>query len=286
MTDTQYSVKLFLSSGDIRRFVVHNRNLATLKSKVVDIIGSSNSSISSSNILLKYLDNEGDKVILQLDSDLAYALALVGGNLLKIYVEIVNPNVGIPYFSEPQNPYFGPENFLRQSGDKMCKKVKDFDARFISHENYPDNVEVACGTEFQKSWRIRNIGVLKWPDGCFFLQIDKANELNALSRTPVIAVNPNEETVVTVPLASPRLPGLYQTFFKMCTPEGKKFGQRMRCQILSTSDSIICPDRIDRVWEQLEIMGIVPKGERSNEISTLILKENCDISRIVRHFFK
>jgi len=72
----------------------------------------------------------------------------------------------------------------------------------------------------------------------------------------------------------------------MCTPEGKKFGQRMRCQILSTSDSIICPDRIDRVWEQLEIMGIVPKGERSNEISTLILKENCDISRIVRHFFK
>jgi len=72
----------------------------------------------------------------------------------------------------------------------------------------------------------------------------------------------------------------------MCTPEGKKFGQRMRCQILSTSDSIICPDRIDRVWEQLEIMGIVPKGERSKEISSLILKENCDISRIVRHLFQ
>jgi len=118
--------------------------------------------------------------------------------------------------------------------------------------------------------------------GVFFLQIDRANDLNAPLQTPVESKNPNEEITITVPMKSPNLPGLYQTYFKLCTPEGKKFGQRMRCQILVISDSVICPDRIDKVWEQIEAMGFITKGERSNEISTLIIKENCDISRIVR----
>jgi len=162
------------------------------------------------------------------------------------------------------------------------KKIKDLDARFISHQSYPDDSDVPCGVKFEKTWRFRNTGLLKWPEGTVFLRVDRANELFAPDATPVTSISPNEETDVTVQMISPASAGRYQSYFKLCSPSGKKFGQRMRCQILSVSDSSISPERIDKVWEQLEAMGFVEKGKRPNNISSLILRENCDVARIVR----
>jgi len=166
------------------------------------------------------------------------------------------------------------------------KKVKDLDARFISHQSYPDDTEVHGGSRFEKTWRFRNNGLLKWPEGTLFMRVDRANELSAPDTTLVASIEPNQETDVTVPMNCPISPGRYQSYFKLCSPSGKKFGQRMRCQILSVSDNSISPERMDKVWEQLEAMGFVEKGQRPNSMSSLILKENCDIVRIVRELTK
>jgi len=163
------------------------------------------------------------------------------------------------------------------------KKWKELDARFIAHETIPDDTEIPGGTTFDKTWRIRNTGMNKWPEGSILLQIDRANDMLAPEMTPVTCIAPNEEICVTVKLTSPNLPGRYQTFFKLCSPFRKRFGQRLRCQILSVSRDQISPERLDKVWEQLEAMGLVVKGQRPNNISLLILQENCDITRIVRH---
>jgi len=275
MTDTQiFSVKLFVSPQDIRRFNFSGYSFSALKEKILSVA----SIQRGDEVLLKYLDNEGDQVLLSNDIELTYALSISDNKLLKIYLSKNLP----PWRVHSSNSLSVSSSSLYNQPDSPKKKIKDYDARFISHETYPDNTEVPVGVPFAKSWRIRNTGSLKWPENCYFLQIDQANDLNALPQTPVYPVNPNDEGIVTVNMVSPNLPGLYQTFFKLCTPQGKKFGQRMRCQILTTSDSVICPDRMDRVWEQLENMGFVIKGERPNHISTLILKENCDISKIVR----
>jgi hypothetical protein len=274
MTDTQntYSVKLFISPQDVRRFIFSGSSFQALKEKILTITNLQDN--RNIHVQLKYLDNEGDQVLLSSDSDLSYALNL-SDKLLKIYL-YTQTLISVP-------PWRQHHNYPQQNINyEHCKRVKEIDARFIRHETYQDNSEIAVGTNFQKSWVIRNTGTLKWPEGCYFLQIDRANDLNAPIRTPVDSINPNEEIILTVPMKAPNLTGLYQTYFKLCTSQGKKFGQRMRCQILTISDSIICPDRIDKVWEQLEAMGFISKGERSNEISTLILKENCDIPRIVR----
>jgi len=273
MTDTQnISVKLFISPQDVRRFMFSGSSFQALKEKILTITNLQDN--KNIDVQLKYLDNEGDQVLLSSDTDLSYALS-ISDKLLKIYLYTQNL-ISVPLWRQHGNSAVQSINYEHR------KRVKEIDARFIRHETYPDNTEIPAGTNFQKSWVIRNIGIIRWPEGCYFLQIDRANDLNAPIRTPVESINPNEELTVTVPLKAPNLPGLYQTYFKLCTSQGKKFGQRMRCQILTISDSIICPERIDKVWEQLEAMGFISKGERSNEISTLIVKENCDISRIVR----
>jgi len=279
MTDTQntFSVKLYISQQDVRRFIFSGSSFQALKEKILTITNLQDN--RNIHVQLKYLDNEGDQVLLSSDSDLSYALT-ISDKLLKIYL-YTQTLISVPPWRQHDN--YCP---LQNINYEPRKRVKEIDARFIRHETYQDNSEIAVHTNFQKSWVIRNIGTLRWPEGCYFLQIDRANDLNAPLRTPVDSINPNEELTVTVPLKTPNLPGLYQTYFKLCTPQGKKFGQRMRCQILTISDSIICPDRIDKVWEQLEAMGFISKGERSNEISTLILKENCDIPRIVRSLVK
>jgi len=162
------------------------------------------------------------------------------------------------------------------------KKSKDLDARFISHQTYPDDTEVAAGELFEKTWRFRNTGTVKWPEGTVFLRVDRANELSAPDTTPVVSIEPNQETNVSVKMTSPSSAGRYQSYFKLCAPNGKKFGQRMRCQILAVTGTAISPERIDKVWEQLEAMGFVEKGQRPNTISSIILRENCDVHRIVR----
>jgi len=283
MTETQqYSVKLFISPQEVRRFVFSSISLEKLKEKIYTIANLSISTI----IELKYVDDEEDKVLLSTNDDLGYAIDLSGtGRMVKVHLIVKQ---AAPF-------QWGSPNNLNSSSDQISadphrkypmKKVKEFDARFIVHESYPDDAEVPAGTQFVKSWRIRNVGSMKWPEGSYFLQIDRANDLSAPERTLVTSANPNEEVTVSVTMNSPKLAGRYQTYFKLCTPYGKKFGQRIRCQILSTSDSVICPDRIDKVWEQLEAMGFVSPGQRSNEMSSLIMKENCDISRIVRCLVK
>jgi len=287
MTETQntIAVKLYINPQDIRRFNFSTRSFNDLKERILTITNLQND--RNVHVQLKYIDNEGDQVLLSSDTDLEYALSLSENKLLKIYLYTQN-TLPIPPWRQHHHQHHLHHQHHQHEHENISqncehhKRVKEIDARFIKDDSFPDNVEVPAGTNFEKSWLIRNIGSLRWPDGCCFLQIDKANDLNAPIRTPVNSIDPNEEVIVTVPMKSPNLPGLYQTYFKLCTPQGKKFGQRMRCQILTISDSIICPDRIDKVWEQLETMGFVPKGERPNDVSSLIVKENCDISRIVR----
>jgi len=127
------------------------------------------------------------------------------------------------------------------------KKSKDIDAKFIAHQTYPDDTEVVSGESFEKPWRFRNTGTVKWPEGTVFLRVDRGNDLSAPDKTPVTSIDPNMETDVTVKMVSPPAPGRYQSCFKLCSPDGKKFGQRIRCQILSVTGSSISPASVEKV---------------------------------------
>lgn len=80
------------------------------------------------------------------------------------------------------------------------------------------------------------LGQISWPAGSMIICIDRQNSFNV--EPHVIGGNPvasNTEANVTLTLKTPSVPGLYQSYFKLTTPEGKKFGQRLRCQIFVVS---------------------------------------------------
>ena len=70
-----------------------------------------------------------------------------------------------------------------------------------------------------------------WPQGSTPICVERLNCLNAspvnLPTTPA----PGAEIDVTVQLTAPKQPGMYQSYFRLLDPTGKKFGQRIRCQI-------------------------------------------------------
>jgi len=108
------------------------------------------------------------------------------------------------------------------------------------------------------------------------MRVDRANELSTVDFVPLTSFPmPNEEVDVSIVVRSPVAPGLYTGYFKLCTENGVKFGQRLRCQLLSVSD-----DKL-KIWEQLEGMGLIQKGERPPAISNLIISEQGDINRII-----
>eukprot|EP01127_Copromyxa_protea_P006926 TRINITY_DN16863_c0_g1_i1.p1 TRINITY_DN16863_c0_g1~~TRINITY_DN16863_c0_g1_i1.p1 ORF type:complete len:295 (+),score=63.00 TRINITY_DN16863_c0_g1_i1:46-930(+) len=116
---------------------------------------------------------------------------------------------------------------LRDSGKK-----KLLDARFIQHTAVPDNTTLSPDTIFEKSWCIFNSGQISWPVGSSVVCVDKQNVFSAVSTLlPSDTVVPDTQANVTIILRTPTVPGLHQSYFKLITPEGKKFGQRLRCQI-------------------------------------------------------
>jgi len=73
------------------------------------------------------------------------------------------------------------------------------------------------------------------------MRVDRANDLNCILMTPYNGPlpAPGAEAQVSVKMEAPLLPGEYNSYFKMISPSGKKFGQRLRCMIVVAKDGSI-----------------------------------------------
>jgi ABC-type amino acid transport substrate-binding protein len=89
---------------------------------------------------------------------------------------------------------------------------------------------VSPGTPFQKTWRIQNNGTCPWTTG-YALTFVGGNVPQASmggSATPIQpTVAPGETYDVTVNLVAPLVPGVYQGFWTMRSPDGLLFGERI-----------------------------------------------------------
>jgi hypothetical protein len=167
-------------------------------------------------------------------------------------------------------------------GEKL-KKVKELDAQFVGHSLVEDNSSIPAGTKFFKSWRFRNIGSSLWPEGSSLIRVSKYhNNLSAPDSIPVASIGPYQEIDVTVELKTPIVPGQYDAFFRLCAPWGKKFGQRVRCRVFAVDQFSMSREKTEAIWNNLEEMKLVQKGERPGKIAEIIAQQNGDINHIVR----
>ncbi|KAI3464136.1 hypothetical protein Pfo_020799 [Paulownia fortunei] len=115
-------------------------------------------------------------------------------------------------------------------GSRVKPGAAKLDSRFIQDVNIFDGTVMAPLTPFTKIWRMRNNGTVMWPQKTQLVWIggDKlSNELSVGVQIPAAGLMIDQELDVAVDFISPELPGRYISYWRMASPSGQKFGQRV-----------------------------------------------------------
>jgi hypothetical protein len=98
-------------------------------------------------------------------------------------------------------------------------------ATFVEDVTYPDNTEVAAGTTFVKTWRLRNNGSCTW-NSSYALVFDRGDAMNgpASAQLTTGTVAPGQLIDVSVTLKAPSSTGTYQGYWKLRNGGGAIFG--------------------------------------------------------------
>ncbi|XP_075519575.1 protein JOKA2-like isoform X2 [Primulina tabacum] len=123
----------------------------------------------------------------------------------------------------PASPQIQRAHKVKPGGSKL-------DSRFIQDVNILDGTAVEPLTPFTKIWRMRNNGTVAWPQKAQLVWIggDKlSNLLSVELEIPATGLAVDHELDVAVDFVSPDLPGRYISYWRMASPSGQKFGQRV-----------------------------------------------------------
>ncbi|PIN14876.1 hypothetical protein CDL12_12489 [Handroanthus impetiginosus] len=115
-------------------------------------------------------------------------------------------------------------------GFKVKHGAAKLDSRFIQDVNIIDGTLVAPLTPFTKIWRMRNNGTVPWPQNTQLVWIGGDKLSNVLSVDLEISsagLLVDQELDVAVDFISPELPGRYISYWRLASPSGQKFGQRV-----------------------------------------------------------
>ncbi|XP_051133498.1 protein JOKA2-like [Andrographis paniculata] len=115
-------------------------------------------------------------------------------------------------------------------GCRVKPAAAKLDSCFVQDVNVIDFTVMAPSTPFTKIWRMRNSGAFEWPQGTQLVWIGGDKMSNALSvelEIPASLVWMNQELDIAVDFISPKQPGRYISYWRMATPSGQKFGQRV-----------------------------------------------------------
>ncbi|KAI8327509.1 hypothetical protein BD560DRAFT_417989 [Blakeslea trispora] len=118
-------------------------------------------------------------------------------------------------------------------------------ASFISDLNIPEGTVIVPKKTFIKMWKVKNTGSVDWPIGSQLLfnggSILRPYPISRPDCFAVPVVPPNEETCIAAELQAPDSPGVYTSYFCICTPDGERFGDSLLCSIKVEED--LEPDR-------------------------------------------
>ncbi|PRQ17216.1 putative PB1 domain, Zinc finger, ZZ-type, Next to BRCA1, central domain-containing protein [Rosa chinensis] len=130
-----------------------------------------------------------------------------------------------------QPPWLGPSalpKILRNCGAKPGRPK--LDSRFVLDVNVMDGTLMAPSTPFTKIWRMRNNGGLIWPKGTQLMWIggDRFSKSDSVEiEIPAHGVLAENELDIAVDFTAPESPGRYISYWRMASPSGQKFGQRV-----------------------------------------------------------
>ncbi|OGN74370.1 MAG: hypothetical protein A2X25_05620 [Chloroflexi bacterium GWB2_49_20] len=101
---------------------------------------------------------------------------------------------------------------------------------YVSDVSIPDGSQVAPGSKFVKTWRIRNNGQCTWSTSYRLIYGWSSDSWKEIKQLPPAGVNltkavaPGEEYEITVTLVAPVTSGIYQASFRLQNDKGFNFG--------------------------------------------------------------
>jgi len=157
---------------------------------------------------------------------------------------------GVPCYPNNSNngcPYrrYNPPSFL---------------ARFVSDVTIPDGTIVSPGVQFTKIWRMRNEGNSSWPDNTRLIFVS-GDRISTVESVTVHNVPITSEIEIAVDMIAPSAPGRYVSYWRLVTPEGNRFGQKVWVDI--TVEDVIKeqPVKPQVVVEPKPVEPIIPLVE-------------------------
>lgn len=117
-------------------------------------------------------------------------------------------------------------------------------AAFVS-ETIPDGTKFDPGTEFTKSWRLKNIGTCTWNPNYKLVFFDGSQMSGPNSVKLDDYVAPGEKIDILVDLKSPAKAGTYTGYWKLQADDGSKFGQVfVQIKVVSATFAVTSVDLI------------------------------------------
>ena len=102
---------------------------------------------------------------------------------------------------------------------------------FVSDTTYPDNTEVAPGTSFVKTWKVRNIGACSWKTN--YTIIYGWGDKMSGQTTPITAeILPGSEGDISITLTAPLPLGTYKSWWRLVNNNGVTFGTPLTVVII------------------------------------------------------
>lgn len=98
-------------------------------------------------------------------------------------------------------------------------------AEFVKDITYPDNTLVEPGSEFTKTWQLRNTSDCTW-NSSYSIVFDHGDAMGAPPSLPLTAgaVPPGQTVDVSVTFQAPDEDGTYQGYWRLRNPAGQVFG--------------------------------------------------------------
>ena len=116
-------------------------------------------------------------------------------------------------------PTYTPEG-ASEPTPEVCDQVK-----FVKDVTIPDEMDIAPGEHFTKTWRLQNAGSCSWGIG-YLLYFESGNIMGGPSSMDLTSetIGPGETLDISVDLVAPEETGVYQGYWKLRNVKGEGFG--------------------------------------------------------------
>lgn len=120
-------------------------------------------------------------------------------------------------------------------------------AQFVTDVTVPDGTTMTPNQNFNKKWRIRNIGACSWNG--FSLVFDSGDSMGGPATKPIPVVNPGQEVDLDVDLKAPATAGTFRSYWRIVTNnnvlvpivngyQGRAFYVEVKVQAVPTNTTV------------------------------------------------